>query len=277
MKDLSPVQLIERSLHKKFRKAIWNPFVAGMKQYQLIHENDSIAVCISGGKDSMLMAKLMQALHRISDFPFTIKFLVMDPGYNEINRQRVIANAARLEIPIQIFESNIFDVVTETDRSPCYLCARMRRGHLYAYAREMGCNKIALGHHFSDVVETTLLGLLYGAQVQTMMPKVRSQNFAGMELVRPMYMVHEDDIIAWARYNGLEFIQCACPLAESCNVYDAGGGASKRQEVKALLRNLKRDSKDVEKSIFNAMHTVNLDTVVGYKHGGELHSFLDWY
>jgi len=276
-KQLSPVQLIERSIHKKFRKTIWKPFVAGIQQYELIQAGDSIAVCISGGKDSMMLAKLMQALHRISDFPFDIKYVVMNPGYNEINLQRVISNAAKLEIPIEIFSSNIFDVVTETDRSPCYLCARMRRGFLYSYAQKLGCNKIALGHHFSDVVETTLMGMLYGAQIQTMMPKVRSKNFAGMELIRPMYCVHEDMIIAWARYNNLEFIQCACPLSESCTVFDASGGASKRQEVKALLRNLKQDNKDVEKSIFQSLHSVNLDTIIGYKLDGAEHSFLERY
>jgi len=276
-KQLSPVQLIERSIHKKFRKTIWKPFVAGIQQYQLIQEGDAIAVCISGGKDSMIMAKLMQALHSYSDFPFDVKYVVMNPGYNAINLQRVVSNAAKLEIPIEIFNSNIFDVVTETDRSPCYLCARMRRGFLYSYAQKLGCNKIALGHHFSDVVETTLMGMLYGAQIQAMMPKVKSKNFAGMELIRPMYCVHEDMIIAWARYNNLEFIQCACPLSESCNVFDAGGGASKRQEVKALLKNLKQDNKDVEKSIFRSIHSVNLDTIIGYKLDGEEHSFLERY
>jgi len=276
-KQLSPILLIERSIHKKFRKTIWKPFVAGIQRYELIQEGDSIAVCISGGKDSMLMAKLMQALHSYSDFPFHVKYVVMNPGYNEINLQKVISNAAKLEIPIEIFNSNIFDVVTETDRSPCYLCARMRRGHLYSYAQKLGCNKIALGHHFNDVVETTLMGMLFGAQVQTMMPKVKSKNFAGMELIRPMYCVHEDMILSWKQYNNLEFIQCACPLSESCNVFDASGGASKRQEVKALLKNLKRENKDVEKSIFQSIHSVNLDTIIGYKLDGKECSFLDRY
>jgi len=276
-KDLTPIQLIERSIHKKFRKSIWKPFVTGIQRYQLIQEGDSIAICISGGKDSMIMAKLMQALHRHSNFPFDIKFVVMNPGYNEINLQRVVSNAAKLEIPIQIFESNIFDVVTDTDRSPCYLCARMRRGFLYAYAQKIGCNKIALGHHFNDVVETTLMGMLFGAQVQTMMPKLRSKNFPGLELIRPMYCVHEDAIIAWKNYNALEFIQCACPLAESCNVLDASGGVSKRAEVKALLKNLKRDNKDVEKSIFQSIHCVNLDTIIGYKLDDKEYDFLDKY
>ncbi|MCL2286362.1 MAG: tRNA 2-thiocytidine biosynthesis TtcA family protein [Firmicutes bacterium] len=276
-KELTELQLIERSIHKKFRKTIWKPFVAGVQRYQLIQEGDSIAVCISGGKDSMIMAKLMQALHSFSDFPFDVKYVVMNPGYNEINLQKVVSNAAKLEIPIEIFDSNIFDVVTETDRSPCYLCARMRRGFLYSYAQKLGCNKIALGHHFNDVVETTLMGMLFGAQIQTMMPKVRSKNFEGMELIRPMYCVHEDMIIAWARYNNLQFIQCACPLAENCNVFDASGGVSKRQEVKALLKNLKHENKDVEKSIFQSIHSVNLDTIIGYKLDDVEYSFLDRY
>jgi len=276
-KQLTPIQKIERSIHKKYRKAIWKPFVTGIQRYELIQEGDSIAVCISGGKDSMLMAKLMQALYRYSSFPFEVKFLVMNPGYNEINLQRVIANAAKLEIPIQIFNSNIFEVVTNTDRSPCYLCARMRRGHLYAYAKELGCNKIALGHHFNDVVETTLMGMLFGAQIQTMMPKLKSKNFPGLELIRPMYCVHEEAILAWKNYNNLEFIQCACPLAESCSVFDASGGVSKRQEIKMLLKNLKRENKDVEKSIFQSIHAVNLDTVIGYKLDGKDFSFLDKY
>ena len=276
-KELTELQQIERSIHKKFRKSIWKPFVAGIQRYQLIQEGDSIAVCISGGKDSMIMAKLMQALYSFSDFPFDVKYVVMNPGYNEINLQKVVSNAAKLEIPIEIFDSNIFDVVTETDRSPCYLCARMRRGFLYSYAQKLGCNKIALGHHFNDVVETTLMGMLFGAQIQTMMPKVRSKNFEGMELIRPMYCVHEDMIIAWARYNNLQFIQCACPLAESCNVFDASGGVSKRQEVKALLKNLKQENKDVEKSIFQSIHSVNLDTVIGYKLDDVEYSFLDRY
>ena len=276
-KELTPLQLIERSIHKKYRKTIWKPFVAAVQQYQLIQEGDCIAVCISGGKDSMLLAKLMAHLHRISTFPFQVKYVVMNPGYNEINFQRVVSNAATLGIPIEVFDANIFEVVTATDRSPCYLCARMRRGNLYAYAQKIGCNKIALGHHFNDVVETTLMGMLFGAQIQTMMPKLKSKNFPGMELIRPMYTVPEEYIIAWAKYNGLTFIQCACPLSENCSVFDSGGGASKRQEVKMLLRNLKRENKDVEKSIFNSIHSVNLDTIIGYKQNGKDVSFLDAY
>ena len=269
-------QTIERSLHKKFRKTIWNPFVGGIQRYQLIAPGDHIAVCISGGKDSMLMAKLLQELQRHSDFPFSLTYLVMDPGYSPANRAKIIANAALLEIPLTIFETDIFQVVTQTDHSPCYLCARMRRGHLYKNAQDLGCNKIALGHHFSDAVETTLMGMLYGAQVQTMMPKVRSKNFAGMELIRPMYCVHEDDIIAWQRYNHLEFIRCACRFTENLAEEDENTH-SVRQEIKQLLKTLKKEHKDVEKCIFQSMHMVNLDTVIGYKKDGIEHSFLDDY
>lgn len=273
-RELTPCQLAERSINKKYRKTLWNPFVGAIKSYELINPGDNIAVCISGGKDSMLMAKLMQELHRHSEIPFGLKFLVMDPGYNEINRQRIISNAALLEIPATVFETNIFEVVEKTVKSPCYLCARMRRGHLYKKAQELGCNKIALGHHFSDVVETILMGMLYGAQIQTMMPKLHSTNFPGMELIRPMYRVHEDDIISWQRYNSLEFIQCACRITE--NIAEGSGG-SKRQEVKELIRSLKKDHKDVEKCIFESIHMVNLDTVIGYKQNGIERSFLDDY
>ena len=259
---------IERSISKKFRRNIWRPFVQGIKQYNLINEGDNIAVCISGGKDSMLMAKLLQALQRYSHFPFGLKFLVMDPGYDKINLQKVIANAAILEVPISVFESNIFEVVTQTDRSPCYLCARMRRGFLYAHAQKLGCNKIALGHHLSDVIETALMNMFYGSQFGTMMPKVQSKNFLGMELIRPMYRVNEEAIIAWAQYNGLNFIKCACPLAENCNIFDASGGASTRQEMKALIKQLKQNNNSVETSIFQSLHRVNLDTVLGYKLNG---------
>lgn len=277
MKELTELQKIERSIYKKYRRAIWRPFVAGIQKYELIKPNDKIAVCISGGKDSMLMAKLMQSLHRHSHVPFDIKFLVMNPGYNEINLQRVVSNAKMLDIPVEIFNSDIFDIVTKIDRSPCYLCARMRRGFLYAHAQKLGCNKIALGHHFNDVVETVLMGMLFGAQIATMMPKLHSQNFPGMELIRPMYCVPEESIIAWARYNNLKFIQCACPLSENCNIYESGGGVSKRQEVKALLKQLKQDNKDVEKSIFQSIHMVNLDTIIGYKKNGAEVGFLDGY
>ena len=261
MKQLSTCEHIERSINKKFRPSIWRPFIEATKKYDLIQEGDSIAVCISGGKDSMLLAKLMQALHRYSIVPFDLKFLVMDPGYNEINMQKVIASAATLEIPITVFKSNIFETVVKTDRSPCYLCARMRRGFLYARAKELGCNKIALGHHLSDVIETALMNMFYNSEVSTMMPKLKSKNFPNMELIRPMYCVHEDAIISWANHNNLTFIQCACPLSESCNIYDASGGISKRQEVKALIKKLRQDNKDIDTSIFTSLHRVNLDNL----------------
>ena len=223
------------------------------------------------------MAKLMQMLARHSDVPFEPVFLVMDPGYNEINRRKIESNAALLHIPVTIFETDIFAVANSTDKSPCYLCARMRRGHLYAKARELGCNKIALGHHFSDVVETTVMGMFYGSQLQAMPPKLHSTNFAGMELIRPLYCVHEDNIIAWKNYNELEFIQCACRFTENCTMCAGGGGGSKRQEVKTLLRRLKRDNPDIEKSIFNSIHAVCLDTMVGYKTGGREYEFNEIY
>ena len=276
-KTLEPYQSIERSLIKKFRKEIWNPFVAAVKRYELIQAGDKIAVCISGGKDSMLMAKLTQMLQRISDIPFELVFLVMDPGYNEINRQKIESNALLLHIPITIFETNIFEIANSTDKSPCYLCARMRRGHLYNKAKELGCNKIALGHHFSDVIETTVMGMFYASQLQAMLPKLHSQHFEGMELIRPLYCVHEDDIVAWKRYNDLEFIQCACRFTENCTMCDNGGGGSKRQEIKTLIRRLKRENPNIEKSIFNSIHAVHLDTFPGYKTNGKLYSFLEHY
>ena len=274
-RELEPYQLIERSISKKFRKEIWNPFIAAVKRYELIEAGDKIAVCISGGKDSMLMAKLMQMLQRYSEVPFDLVYLVMDPGYNPINRQKIESNAELLHIPITIFETNIFDVANKQEKSPCYLCAKMRRGHLYAKAKELGCNKIALGHHFSDVIETTVMSMFYGSQLQGMIPKLRSKNFEGMQLIRPMYCIHEDDIIAWKRYNDLEFIQCACRFTENCTICDNGGGGSKRQEVKTLIKRLKRDNPDIEKSIFNSIHSVCLDTFPGYKSHDVEHSFLE--
>ena len=276
-RKLQKYEEVERSINKNYRKRLWNPFIEGVKRYEMIKENDKIAVCISGGKDSMLLAKLMQELQKHGDVPFELVFLVMDPGYNEINRQKIIDNAALLNIPITMFDSDIFSVVASTEKSPCYLCARMRRGYLYSKAQELGCNKIALGHHFSDVVETTLMAMLYGAQIQTMMPKLHSTNFPGMELIRPMYCVHEENIIAWKQYNDLEFIQCACRFTENCTMCDNGGGGSKREEVKKLLKTLRRDNPNVEKSIFNSIQCVNLNTMIGYKINGVEHSFLDNY
>lgn len=276
-RELEPYQNIERSIIKKFRKEIWRPFIEAVQRYELVNEGDKIAVCISGGKDSMLMAKLMQLLQRYGDVPFELVFLVMDPGYNERNRSKIEQNAKLLEIPVTIFETNIFEVANSTDKSPCYLCARMRRGHLYNKAKELGCNKIALGHHFNDVIETTLIGMFYASQLKAMMPKLHSTNFEGMELIRPMYCIHEDDIIAWKRYNELEFIQCACRFTENCTMCDNGGGGSKRQEIKTLIRRLKRDNPLIDKSIFNSIHAVSLDTMPGYKTHGKTYSFLDNY
>lgn len=276
-RELEPYQRVERSIQKKFRKSIWVPFIAAVKRYELIQENDKIAVCISGGKDSMLMAKLLQELQKYSEVPFELVYLVMDPGYNELNRKKIESNAALLHIPITIFETDIFSVANNTEKNPCYLCAKMRRGHLYSKAKSLGCNKIALGHHFSDVVETTVMSMFYGAQLQAMPPKLHSQNFEGMELIRPMYCIHEDDILSWKRYNDLEFIQCACRFTENCAMCDNDVSASKRQETKLLLRRLKRDNPNIEKSIFNSIHSVCLDTMVGYKSRGVTHTFTEIY
>lgn len=273
---LSPAQRVERSIQKKYRDTLWGPFIAGIRDYRLLSPGDRVCVCISGGKDSMLLAKLMQLLQRRSDFPFEVRYLVMDPGYTPENRQRILDNAALLGLEVTIRDSQIFRAVSGVERNPCYLCARMRRGYLYKFARELGCNKIALGHHFSDVVETTLMGLLYGAQFQTMMPKLHSKNYPGMELIRPMYRVHEEDILSWARCNGLTFLQCACRFTEQSET--AGRESlSKRKETKALLQELRKTNPDVEKHIFAAIHSVNLDTLPGWKRGGEAHSFLEGY
>lgn len=270
-------QEIERSIIKKYHKNIWCQFVRGIKEYQLIKENDRIAVCISGGKDSMLMAKCMQELQRHGKFRFELVFLVMDPGYNPINRQAIINNAELLNVPIQIFETKIFDIVADIEQSPCYLCARMRRGYLYKNAQELGCNKIALGHHFDDVIETILMSMLYSGQIQTMMPKLHSTNFKGMELIRPMYFVKEANILAWKNYNDLQFIQCACRFTENCTMCDNGGGGSKRQEMKALVKKFRQTSSMIDINIFNSIGNINLDTVIGYKKGGKEFNFLDGY
>lgn len=276
-RELEEYQLIERSLIKKFRKEIWNPFIEGVKNYQLVLEGDKIAVCISGGKDSMLMAKLLQQLQKISEVNFELRFIVMDPGYNEVNRKKIEDNAKLLHIPIEIFESDIFKITSTVDKSPCYLCARMRRGHLYAKAKEIGCNKIALGHHFSDVIETTLMGMFYGSQIQAMLPKLHSTNFEGMELIRPMYCINEDAILAWVKYNNLSFIQCACRFTDAYTNSGDGIGESKRQEIKYLIKDLKKTNPNIEHSIFKSIHSVCLDTMPGYKQNGEEHSFLDRY
>lgn len=273
-RELEKHELVERSIIKTYRKRIWNPFLIALKNYKLVNAGDKIAVCISGGKDSMLMAKLLQELHKYSEVPFELVYLVMDPGYNAENLKKIEDNARLLHIPITVFETNIFTVADKTEKSPCYLCARMRRGHLYKAAQDLGCNKIALGHHFNDVIETTLLGMFYGSQIQSMPPKLHSTNFKGMELIRPMYCIHEDAIIAWQKYNGLEFIQCACRFTENC---ENGTGDSKRQEIKQLIKELKKTNPNIEKSIFNSIHSVCLDTMVGYKSNGVEHSFLDNY
>ncbi len=271
-RELSECQLIERSIQKKYRKELWRPFTEAIKRYALIEEGDKIAVCISGGKDSMLLAKMFQLLRRITDFPFDVEYMVMDPGYNEANRRKIEENAALMEIPVKIFETDIFDVAESVPKSPCYLCARMRRGHLYSQARALGCNKIALGHHFNDVIETTLMGMLHGAQIQGMRPKLLSTNFRGMELIRPLYLVHEDAIKAWRDYNHLEFLQCACHFTEQAAAEEV---SSKRQETKELISFLKKTNPLIETNIFNSIHDVNVDTLVGYKTRGVLHSFLD--
>jgi len=270
-------QEIERSIIKKFRKPLWKKFINGVNDYQLIQEGDKIAVCISGGKDSMLLAKLMQEVQRHGKIKFELAFLVMDPGYNEINRQTIINNAELLDIPITIFETQIFDIVAEVDESPCYLCARMRRGYLYKNAQALGCNKIALGHHFDDVIETVLMGMLYGGQIQTMMPKLHSTNHAGMQLIRPMYLVKEADILSWKQYNDLQFIQCACRFTENCTLCDNGGGGSKRQEMKALIKKFRQTNSSIDMNIFRSIHDVNLRTIIGYHDKEKTYNFLDDY
>ncbi len=270
---------VEKSIRKKFHKQLFSRFARGINEYDMIHEGDRIAVCISGGKDSMLMAKLFQELKRHNKFPFELVFLVMDPGYSEVNRLVIEKNAKMLGVPITVFESNIFDAVYEVEKSPCYLCARMRRGYLYSKAKELGCNKIALGHHYDDVIETILMGMLYGAQVQTMMPKLHSTNFEGMELIRPMYLIREDDIMAWRDYNDLHFIQCACHFTDTCSsCREDGSSASKRMETKMIIAKMKEFNPHVESNIFNSVTNVNLNTVIQYKDkAGNVHNFLDEY
>ncbi len=273
-RELRYHQKVEQSLIKKYRKELWTPFITAVNRYELIRPGDRIAVCISGGKDSMCMAKLMQEVQRHGKTPFEAVFLVMDPGYSPQNREKILENAGRLKLPVTVFETNVFAVANSTDRTPCYLCARMRRGHLYSKARDLGCNKIALGHHLNDVIETVVMSMFFGGQMQSMPPKLHSRNFPGMELIRPMYMVREEDIIAWSRYNGLRFLQCACRFTEQNG---DGTGDSKRQEIKALLRELGKENPDLEKSIFRSVHNVHLDTMAGFKTRGERHSFLERY
>ena len=275
-RELSRAEQIERSIIKTYHKQLWTPFINALKQYELIAPGDRIAVCISGGKDSMLLAKLMQQLHRHSDVPFELEYLVMDPGYAPANRAKIEENAEALGVPVTIFESDIFAVANGTEKNPCYLCARMRRGALYAKAQELGCNKIALGHHRDDVIETTVMAMFYGAQLQGMMPKLHSTNFPGMELIRPLYCVREEDIIAWAKHNELKFLQCACRFTE--RTATAGHETeSKRREIKNLIRTLRETNPDLESNIFHAIHAVNLDMFPGWKTKGEKHSFLENY
>lgn len=269
---------IEKSLRKKFHKTIFSRFTKAVNTYQLIQEGDKIAVCISGGKDSMLLAKCFQELKLHRKVQFALEFLVMDPGYTSANRKQIEENAQLLGIPLTIFESAIFDAVYDIEKNPCYLCARMRRGHLYHKARELGCNKIALGHHYDDVIETILMGMLYGAQIQTMMPKLHSTNFKGMELIRPLYLVREEDIKHWRDYNNLTFLQCACRFTENCvNCSSDGVALSKRQEIKQLIAELKKVNPFVESNIFKSVENVNLSTVIAYKKEGMVHHFLDAY
>jgi len=268
---------IERSIIKKFRKPIWRRFTKAIREYELVQDGDKIAVCISGGKDSMLMAKLFQELSRHGKKNFEVIFLVMNPGYNEINYQTIKDNAQILNVPITVFESDIFNIVASEEQSPCYLCARMRRGYLYSKAKELGCNKIALGHHYDDVIETILMGMLYGAQVQTMMPKLHSTNFEGMELIRPLYLIREADIIHWANYNDLHFIQCACRFTEHCASCGGTEKGSKRAEIKELIHELAQKDPVIEYNIFRSVENVNLNTVIGYKQDGVRHNFLDTY
>lgn len=278
--DIEFRERVENSIRKKFHKELFTRFAAALNEYELLKENDRVAVCISGGKDSMLMAKLFQELVRHRKFHFELVFLVMDPGYSSENREIIEHNAKRLGIPITVFESTIFDAVYNVEKSPCYLCARMRRGYLYSKAKELGCNKIALGHHYDDVIETILMGMLYGGQTQTMMPKLKSTNFEGMELIRPMYLIREDDIKRWRDYNDLHFIQCACKFTDTCTseaCLTSGRTGSKRQETKRIIASLKKTNPFVESNIFKSMENVNLETVIKYKDKDGVHSFLDNY
>ena len=266
---------IERSIIKKFRKDIWSKFIKAISDYELIKENDNIMVCISGGKDSFLLAKCIQELIKHGKFPFTAHYVVMDPGYNKVNRQLIEKNAKLLIVPIEIFETNIFDVTAKVEGNPCYLCARMRRGYLYSKAKELGCNKIALGHHFDDVIETTLLSMFYGSEIKTMMPKLHSDNFEGLELIRPLYLIKESAVLAWKKYNELTFINCACRFTENCSIVD--DGTSKRKEMKNLVDNLRKINPSIDNNIFTSMNNINLNCVLGTKKDGKYTSFLDNY
>ena len=273
-RQFTPCQQVEQTIVRRYHEELWSPFCKAIKRYELIRPGDKIAVCVSGGKDSMLMAKMMQMLHRHTEIPFEVEYLIMDPGYNPENRRRVEENARFLEIPYTIFDSDIFEVANAQDKNPCFLCARMRRGCLYKKARELGCNKIALGHHFDDVIGTTVMGMFYGGQLQAMIPKLWAKNFPGMELIRPLYLVHEEAVVAWARANNLQFIQCACRFTEASAHHEGG---SKRLEIKNLIKELKKTNPTIEDNIFSSIHTVQLDTMVGWKYKGKEISFLDGY
>lgn len=287
MKQEAPYVNIERSIIKEYRKTIWRPFVKGLQEYEMIQDGDRVAVCISGGKDSMLLAKCLQQLKRQSDTKFELEFIVMDPGYQPENRKLIEENAALMNIPVRIFDSDIFDIVVDVDQSPCYLCARMRRGYLYSHAKELGCNKIALGHHFDDVIETILMGILYGGQINTMMPKIHSTNFSGMELIRPLYFVKEEDILAWRDSNHLHFLQCACRFTEQIAKERAAAGeavnggdivhTSKRQEMKELIARLRKNSPFIDANIMKSVENINLDACLGYVQKGVRHHFLETY
>lgn len=278
-KIMTPAMEVEKSIVKKFKKEIWRNFTKAINEYQMIQDGDKIAVCISGGKDSMLMAKLFQELERHGKKNFDVEFLVMNPGYNEENYQQILSNAKLLNVPIHVFESEIFDAVVDIEDSPCYLCARMRRGYLYSKAKELGCNKIALGHHFDDVIETIVMGMMYGGQVQTMMPKLHSTNFEGMELIRPLYLIRERDVIHWTNYNHLRFIQCACRFTEmsAACVEEDKEHISKRREIKELIEKMEKINPYIPKNIFRSVENVNLSTIIAYKDQGEKHHFLDSY
>lgn len=268
---------IEQTITKTYRKEIWKRFIKGITEYEMISEGDKIAVCISGGKDSMLLAKCFQELKKHKKMNFDLEFIVMNPGYNELNKQKIIENSKILNIPITMFETDIFNRVVNIEDNPCYICARMRRGYLYEKAKELGCNKIALGHHFNDVIETILMGMLYGAQMQTMMPKVKSTSHPGMELIRPLYFVREEDVIRWRDKNNLDFIQCACRFTEQYTNNDNANHMSKREEMKRLIKELKNRYENIDVNIFNSVQNVNLDTIISYKKRNEEHHFLDNY
>lgn len=273
-KELSRCGEIEHTIQTTYRRKIWTPFVKAIKDFNLIKKDDKIAVCISGGKDSMLMAKLFQMFQKISNVPFEIVYLVMNPGYNDVNLNRIVENAKTLEIPITIFDTKIFDATQKMEKNPCYMCARMRRGHLYSKAKELGCNKIALGHHYTDVIETTLMSMLYGGQIQGMLPRIKSANFEGMELIRPLYYIHEEAIINWRIRNNLEFIACACRMTEK-NEELGRATTSTRQQIKYLIKELKKTNEFVEDNIFMSMNNVQLDTCRGWKIKDQKFSFMD--